>query len=52
MTNSENGKPTPIQNENPRPSYQPPKITTYTSEEILEQVGPARACTISDGNPI
>lgn len=32
-----------------RPAYQPPKIVTFTSEEILEQVGPALACTISDG---
>ena len=24
-----------------KPSYIPPSITTYTSDEILEQVGPA-----------
>jgi len=53
MTHPDNGKPTqPAQPAEARPRYEPPKITTYTSEEILEQVGPARACTISDGNPI
>lgn len=25
--------------------YVPPKIVTYTSEEILEQIGPAMACS-------
>ncbi len=38
-----------------KPAYVPPKITTYTSEEILEQVGPALTCSISpcpaDGPP-
>jgi|GEM_PF-2627266 len=28
-----------------KPAYVPPKITTYTSEEILEQVGPALTCS-------
>jgi hypothetical protein len=27
------------------PAYEPPKITSYTSEEILEQAGPAQACS-------
>ena len=27
------------------PKYVPPRIVTYTSEEILEQIGPALACT-------
>lgn len=27
------------------PEYTPPKIITYTSEEILEQIGPAHACS-------
>jgi len=31
----------------PKPAYDPPRITTYTSEEILEQVGPALTCSIS-----
>ncbi len=52
MTNSDDRGPAPIQDVDPKPAYQPPKITTYTSEEILEQVGPALACTISDGNPV
>ena len=34
----ENGK-------NTMPAYIPPKIITYTSDEILEQIGPAMACT-------
>jgi hypothetical protein len=28
-----------------RVHYEPPLITTYSSEEILEQVGPAQACS-------
>lgn len=47
-----NPKPEPshqVQEEPSKPAYQPPRIVTYTSEEILEQVGPALACTISDG---
>jgi len=27
--------------------YEPPRITTYTSEEILEKIGPAQACSPS-----
>jgi hypothetical protein len=27
------------------PVYEPPKITTYTEEQILEQIGPAQACS-------
>jgi hypothetical protein len=30
-----------------KPKYVPPKIVTYTSEEILEQIGPAMACSPS-----
>jgi len=29
------------------PEYIPPKIRTYTSDEILEQIGPAQACSPS-----
>jgi len=25
------------------PAYEPPKVTTYTDEEILEEMGPAQA---------
>jgi hypothetical protein len=25
--------------------YVPPRITTYTSEEIIEKIGPAQACS-------
>lgn len=31
--------------QNPKPEYVPPQIVTYTSEEILEQIGPAQACS-------
>jgi len=27
--------------------YEPPRVTSYTSEEILEQAGPAQACSPS-----
>jgi hypothetical protein len=33
--------------ENTAPAYVAPKITTYTSDEILEQIGPAQACSPS-----
>jgi hypothetical protein len=29
------------------PDYVPPKIVTYSSEELLEQVGPALTCSPS-----
>jgi hypothetical protein len=28
-----------------KPKYQPPKIIVYSSEEILEKIGPAQACS-------
>jgi hypothetical protein len=31
--------------EDPAEGYIPPKIVTYTSDEILEQIGPAMACS-------
>jgi hypothetical protein len=47
-------KPTQVQPATPdsgaaKPAYVPPHITTYTSEEILEQVGPA--LTLSGTDP-
>jgi len=30
-----------------RTPYEPPVVTTYSSEEIAEQAGPARACSPS-----
>lgn len=33
------------------PEYIPPKIITYTSDEILEQIGPAMACISGDLGP-
>jgi hypothetical protein len=35
------------QQQTQKPEYTPPKIVTYTSEEILEQIGPAQACSPS-----
>jgi hypothetical protein len=32
-----------------KPAYVPPTVITYTSEQILEQVGPALTCS---GTPI
>lgn len=32
------------------PKYEPPRVVTYTEEEILEQIGPAQACSPSPGN--
>jgi hypothetical protein len=34
--------------EKPVPTYETPKIITYTSEEILEEIGPANACSPFD----
>jgi hypothetical protein len=31
--------------EMPRPQYVPPKIVTYTGEQIAERIGPAHACS-------
>ena len=44
--------PAPIPTQEVKPSYQSPKVVTYTSQEILDQVGPAQACTISDGTGV
>ncbi len=33
--------------QDPKPEYVTPRIVTYTSEEILEQIGPAQACSPS-----
>jgi hypothetical protein len=30
---------------NKMPEYIPPKIITYSSDEILEEIGPAMACS-------
>ena len=30
------------------PEYEPPKIVTYTSDQILEQIGPAMACSSAE----
>jgi len=35
------------QKETEKPVYVAPRITTYTSDEILEQVGPALTCSPS-----
>ena len=35
------------QSPSPPPAYAPPKVTTYTSGEILEAIGPAQACSPS-----
>jgi len=32
---------------NDRPEYTPPIIKTYTSDELLEEIGPAQACSPS-----
>lgn len=37
------------QTSNDRPEYIPPTIKTYTSEELMEEIGPAQACTPSPG---
>jgi len=33
--------------ESAKTNYVPPQIITYTSEELLEQIGPAMACSPS-----
>ena len=35
-----------------KPVYVPPRIRTYTSDEILEQVGPALTLSPDPGPPI
>ena len=45
LSNSECGSGTRTESEGAKPVYVPPRIVTYTSEELLEQIGPAMACT-------
>jgi hypothetical protein len=42
---SRNPRGTAPDGEDQLPAYVPPKIVTYTSEELLEQVGPALTCS-------
>jgi hypothetical protein len=36
--------------EGKKPQYEPPKVITLSKDEILEELGPARACyTLSSG---
>lgn len=39
------GKDTQERQEAPHRDYTPPKIISYTSEEILDEIGPAQACS-------
>jgi hypothetical protein len=34
-----------IDDQRKKNEYTPPKIVTYTEKEILEQIGPAQACS-------
>lgn len=43
MNNPIHDAPTPTQ---ALPAYVAPKVTVYTSQEILDQVGPALTCSI------
>ncbi len=33
--------------EDKAPAYEPPEIITYSSEQIVEKIGPAQTCTPS-----
>ena len=33
------------------PAYIPPRITTYTSHELIELIGPAQACSPNPSCP-
>ena len=37
---------------NSYPVYIPPRITTYTSQEIIELIGPAQACSPGPTDPL
>jgi hypothetical protein len=41
----------PILAEEPRPAdrpdYEPPQVLTYRGKDILEQIGPAQACSFN-----
>ncbi len=47
VENKDKGKEKREKEEKRTPEYLPPEVTTYTSEEILEQIGPAQACSPS-----
>ncbi|ETX00577.1 MAG: hypothetical protein ETSY2_38770 [Candidatus Entotheonella gemina] len=36
--------------DNSLPEYEPPKVITYTDEEILEELGPAQAGQVGDSS--
>jgi len=45
MTTNRTDKDIRKDGQNERPEYVPPMIITYTGEEILEEIGPAQACS-------
>ncbi len=47
MKSEESSRPAPDIEAREPPDYTPPTIKTYTSEEILEEIGPAQACSPS-----
>lgn len=38
----------PVTENNERPCYQPPRVLLYSEEELLERLGPAKACVSSE----
>ena len=47
MENQNNSRYDTKENETSKVPFTPPRIVTYTREEILEQIGPAHTCVSS-----
>ncbi len=48
---SETGKPS--SDERPKkPKFEPPKVITYSGDDILEELGPAHACNPFSGSVV
>jgi len=30
--------------------YEPPKVITYSADDLIEQIGPAKSCSFGGGN--
>ncbi len=49
MDRAETEKPTELQRFGPEtlPAYEPPRVVTYRGDQILEELGPAQACSFN-----
>lgn len=48
----DNAKPEELLKEQEHPRYEPPQVITLDKDEILEELGPARACYNYSGSVV